>query len=647
MELQEHPMEGTALAILKKEHDYFSQLSKPRDTLEDSFGNVKLEHSNSSQELADMYLSANTQDSESIDDTYHDVNVETESDYGSGSEEVMKIEAPEVVIENIQGAVEDSFDDADSFFETASCTEDVNNLIPDTDSGLFQCSKCSYSTKVKYYLKNHILNIHHQKPVTCKVCDKVFVNLRYFKRHQQIHKESSSYTCEICGKVYKCMKTFKVHRKTHSTDFKKELFKCDECEKTFASKANLETHRKSEHRGMKKPFLCQTCGKSFTSKHTMLQHLNVHTGNRPYVCHTCGKDFTYESALRDHKNTHEKTRLFVCNFPSCNKIFYQRSALKIHKAIHKESKDFVCTQCGRGFTQKQALQRHERSHKGLKPYRCIYCSRTFGDPSVIRRHIQLVHKVNKDADKWREDVIELTEDEMKAEVEAAKRQAGEAMLKPELAQEIPTNVQGIPSIRANTDVVDQPQAETCGTESQLSGATIQSILLKNPTNKFSVGGVAAPGTTLQYPYSLPTLETAFLIRPAIIQFTKPEETSAIPYTRSDPDPAMNQTQEPVQFLNENLDGTFTSVADSSQKVKPFDSFLRQNVTLDADVTTDQSLEQLKPDGTLAESNIALSDDSVARFGESELTTESLNQFYSYYNSLTNQLTSQDTSPIKP
>lgn len=269
----------------------------------------------------------------------------------------------------------------------------------------YACEYCDFVGKNRKAFSDHTQLLHLGKPTKCDICNKVFPNERYMKRHRDTHC-GPNYRCDQCGKMYKIQRALQNHIKKHDATYKAPEFQCDMCHKSFCNNYILECHKKSEHLGIKRSFLCSTCGKSFTTKHTLQQHINLHIGARPHKCEKCGKSFTYESALRDHKLIHDGKKQFFCSDPYCNKAFRQRSALRMHEKIHKVDKDFICRECGRGFTQKQALQRHMRAHKGDKPFSCKLCGRSFGDPSIIRRHIILVHKINKDPAVWKEDIIE-------------------------------------------------------------------------------------------------------------------------------------------------------------------------------------------------------------------------------------------------
>ncbi|RUS78347.1 hypothetical protein EGW08_013898 [Elysia chlorotica] len=266
----------------------------------------------------------------------------------------------------------------------------------------FPCSECSFVTNKRSKLNTHRVKNHEVAPITCDLCPKVFLSKTYMLRHRASHTEPQ-HCCDVCGKMYKVKKAMLEHRKTHDVAYEKPKVTCEQCSKTFCNRYILECHIKDVHLGQKKSYLCATCGKSFTTRHSLTEHTNAHTGVKPHVCEICGKSFSYESALRDHRFTHEESKHFWCKH--CQKGFSQRSGLKMHMRIHRQQKMFVCTECGRGFTQKQALQRHERVHKGEKPFVCKHCGRLFTDASIIRRHLILVHKINKDAKAWREDIV--------------------------------------------------------------------------------------------------------------------------------------------------------------------------------------------------------------------------------------------------
>ncbi|XP_033742251.1 zinc finger protein 808-like [Pecten maximus] len=272
------------------------------------------------------------------------------------------------------------------------------------DPKIYQCVDCDFTHKSITAVREHFSRMHRAKPTKCDVCHKLFPSERYAKRHCRLVHRDTQYCCDVCGKTYKILRTLEDHLKSHNDGYVKPDFPCDICKKTFSSHYVLKCHIKSIHYGENRTYLCPVCGKSFTTKHSLNMHQNIHSGNRPFTCNICGKGFMYDSALRDHKFIHSGKKKFECEI--CCKAFQQRSGLQMHAKIHKEKKAYECKDCGRAFIQKQSLQRHERSHKGEKPFFCKVCGRFFGDSGIIRRHLIMVHKINKDTKSWREDIVE-------------------------------------------------------------------------------------------------------------------------------------------------------------------------------------------------------------------------------------------------
>lgn len=77
-----------------------------------------------------------------------------------------------------------------------------------------------------------------------------------------------------------------------------------------------------------------SCGKSFTNKHSLKRHKVTHDPNKKYKCDECSKSFSLPQYLKEHKIVHSGERPFVWNFPGCGKSFRQAGKLSIHKKEH-------------------------------------------------------------------------------------------------------------------------------------------------------------------------------------------------------------------------------------------------------------------------------------------------------------------------
>lgn len=79
-------------------------------------------------------------------------------------------------------------------------------------------------------------------------------------------------------------------------------------------------------------FICNFCGKCFTSSRSLETHVRVHTGERPYSCAQCGKRFTQSGHLKTHQSVHTGERPFACEH--CGKRFAGKQNLRIHQQKH-------------------------------------------------------------------------------------------------------------------------------------------------------------------------------------------------------------------------------------------------------------------------------------------------------------------------
>ena len=117
-------------------------------------------------------------------------------------------------------------------------------------------------------------------------------------------------------------------------------FECDQCRKTFATKANLNSHNKSNCKKLKKKYKCKECENSFVRKDCLKHHVNrVHLKIKPlkkFKCDECEAVLEHKRLLEHHINkVHLNFKPYECDL--CKKAFFIEAHLKRHlKASHRQ-----------------------------------------------------------------------------------------------------------------------------------------------------------------------------------------------------------------------------------------------------------------------------------------------------------------------
>ena len=114
-----------------------------------------------------------------------------------------------------------------------------------------ECPECSINV---INLKDHLKIQHkHDEQQICSDCGKEFKNKKYLRNHERI-VHTQKLQCNICAIEVKDLKSHmnSVHNKG---DLRQH--KCDQCEKMFKSKKNLNTHKLVAH--IFEPKKCSLC----------------------------------------------------------------------------------------------------------------------------------------------------------------------------------------------------------------------------------------------------------------------------------------------------------------------------------------------------------------------------------------------------
>nr|XP_001339567.4 zinc finger protein 521-like [Danio rerio] len=186
--------------------------------------------------------------------------------------------------------------------------------IPSSD---FICDHCG----AKYtdldlfqtHLSSHLKSLLPK--LTCQEGLRDFPNNESFKEHTvfQFSNTSTFYICESCGKTFTSVKDLHGHLlEMHTVSF----YRCSLCQQVFSSKVSIQVHLASEHSNKRTTFHCTSCDWDFKQEHDL--HLHVKEKHldkqcKAYCCIFCTESFTTDVDLQCHITTHsDKCSPCVC-----------------------------------------------------------------------------------------------------------------------------------------------------------------------------------------------------------------------------------------------------------------------------------------------------------------------------------------------
>ncbi|XP_055612796.1 zinc finger protein 82 homolog [Uranotaenia lowii] len=191
-----------------------------------------------------------------------------------------------------------------------------------------QCDVCGVVIRGGDFVAH--MQIHSAEEFTCTFCDRVFANIRYLRRHENIHTKKRQYSCKYCERVFHSWTTWKDHEILH---IQKGKHKCSECGNEYARKARLTDHYRSKHLGLCK-YRCKQCDFVTHVKKRLFLHVRCkHTDLRPFGCPFCENKTNNESNNHSHFQRHKRNgeaSVYQIKCAYCSELFVKDAAFEIH-----------------------------------------------------------------------------------------------------------------------------------------------------------------------------------------------------------------------------------------------------------------------------------------------------------------------------
>lgn len=300
-----------------------------------------------------------------------------------------------VKLEDAQKSTEIEEEDGDEQFEGFSDEESMQDNSKDKK---FPCMKCNRVFSSMIRLQEHEKMHQGIKNYSCTHCGMKFTASNSLKRHvRNIHLKMKRFVCEQCGHAFADSCKLKSHETTHITE---KNFSCAQCPRWFKTAEQLERHTiqhdpvaKASQKRLK--FDCSLCNQTLSSASALHAHKMRHS-DPAFMCNECGKLFTTKLSLNLHLRSHSDDRPYKCGI--CLAAFKAEKTLSDHQLIHTQEKPHECDVCKRRFRTLSQMKSHWFLHTGLRPYVCLICNKDFNRPWNLRLHMKTHEGRSKDGD---------------------------------------------------------------------------------------------------------------------------------------------------------------------------------------------------------------------------------------------------------
>ncbi|XP_055529162.1 transcription factor grauzone-like [Wyeomyia smithii] len=332
------------------------------------------------------------------------------------SKKVLREHMKEICLPKASKNEEKSLDDSTMEIEEPKSPEPPPDEIVLKHHKL-SCDLCSAPIDNFKMLRAHFLSVHNEIPyLNC--CGKKLYKRFQMVQHLQLHLDPAAFRCDICNKNFASKRVLREHQvafhessETRRIKSKRILkprkqrqegeppttdelvlqhykLSCDLCEASIDDFRELREHFESVHN--EEPYL-MCCDKKLYKKYRMVQHLQLHLDPSAFQCNICGKNYNSKKILREHeKEIHVNPKPIKTvnrvQCETCKKEFDTEGLLKAHQ--RKSHSLIKCPQCFKDLVP-GSLWKHLLSiHGNASQYVCEICARSFRDKRCFQAHLK-------------------------------------------------------------------------------------------------------------------------------------------------------------------------------------------------------------------------------------------------------------------
>lgn len=264
--------------------------------------------------------------------------------------------------------------------------EDLYNVDPS------KCNACNFSANSPSETMVHIM-IAHGGEHNCLHCMKNLKGVTYLRKHvDRYHMKKFDYHCQDCNKDFWSKHNLDKHNQNCHTVIKEYMArsencqqKCRDCRYVANKTSLLRIHQLKVHQLA----ICMNCnyqGNSFKElrNHCFEFHKSIYN-IEPSSCHLC--EFSAHSQKLS-SSVLSATMIHIMTVhggdrscSKCNKSFKNLKYLRKHiDEIHLKKIKNKCEECNKGFWRESELDRHNKMYhlqkaKSIVPIQDGYCSK--------------------------------------------------------------------------------------------------------------------------------------------------------------------------------------------------------------------------------------------------------------------------------